>query len=64
MSSERVVDAVLDILGPLPVLDSTRDGLVEYASKWGDFDFSDAESEQNTVTLIQLVVTTQEYQLA
>ena len=64
MSSERVVDAVLDILGPLPVPDSTRQGLVDYASKWGDFDFSSAESEQNIVTLIQLVVTTQEYQLA
>ena len=64
MSAERVVDAVLDILGPLPVLDSTRDGLVEYASKWGDFDFSNPESEQHIVTLIQLVVTTQEYQLA
>ena len=64
MPAERVVDAVLDILGPLPVLDSTRDGLVEYASKWGDFDFSDPQSEQHIVTLIQLVVTTQEYQLA
>ena len=68
MPVERVVDAVLDILGPLPVLDSTRQGLVEYASKWGDFDFSDPESaadaEENIVTLIQLVVTTQEYQLA
>ncbi len=68
MSAERVVDAVLDILGPLPVLDSTRQGLVEYASKWGDFDFAEAESaleaEKNIVTLIQLVVTTQEYQLA
>ena len=68
ISSERVVDAVLDILGPLPVLDSTRQGLVDYASKWGNFDFADDESaalaEQNIVTLIQLVVTTQEYQLA
>ncbi len=68
ISTERVVDAILDILGPLPVLDNTRQGLVDYASKWGEFSFGDAESanraERNIVTLIQLVVTTQEYQLA
>ncbi len=68
MPAERVVNAVLDILGPLPVLDSVRQGLVDYAAKWGDFDFGDEESAseagKNIVTLIQLVVTTQEYQLA
>ncbi len=68
MPAERVVDALLDILGPLPILESSRQGLVEYASKWDDFDFANpksaAEAEKNIVTLIQLVVTTQEYQLA
>ena len=66
MSPEAMVDACLDVLGPLPVLDSTRSGLVDYADKWGEFDFADADSaaqvDAHIVTLIQLVVTTQEYQ--
>ena len=68
LSAEGAVDAVLDVLGPLPVLDSTRAGLIDYASKWGELSFGDEESAvraaKNLVTLIQLVVTTQEYQLA
>ena len=45
-----------------PVLDSTRAGLIDYASKWGDMSFPDADSDRRIVTLIQLIVTTQEYQ--
>ena len=68
LSAEGAVDAVLDVLGPLPVLDSTRSGLIDYVSKWGELSFGDEESaalsSERLVTLIQLVVTTQEYQLA
>ena len=62
MPAADVVDACLDILGPLPALESTRDGLVDYASKWGDMTFPSEETDKNIVTLIQLIVTTQEYQ--
>ena len=62
MSAGDVVDACLDILGPLPVLETTREGLVAYASKWGDMSFPSEETDKNIVTLIQLIVTTQEYQ--
>ena len=62
MSAGDVVDACLDILGPLPVLESTREGLIAYASKWGDMSFPSEETDKNIVTLIQLIVTTQEYQ--
>ncbi len=66
MSPTQVVDACLGILGPLPVSDSTRAGLIDYAERWGDFDFTDGESadriDSSIVTLIQLIVTTQEYQ--
>ena len=66
ISAERLVDACLDILGPMPVVESSRAGLINYASKWGDLSFADeesaAEADKHIVTLIQLVVTTQEYQ--
>ena len=62
MSAGDVVDACLDILGPLPVLETTREGLIAYASKWGDMSFPSEETDKNIVTLIQLIVTTQEYQ--
>ena len=62
MSAEDVVDACLDILGPLPVLETTREGLIAYASKWGDMSFPSEETDKNIITLIQLIVTTQEYQ--
>ena len=66
ISAERLVDACLDILGPMPVVESSRAGLTDYASRWGDLSFADeesaAEAEKHIVTLIQLVVTTQEYQ--
>ncbi len=52
----------------MPVMASSRQGLIDYAAKWGDFSFDSAESsaaaEKNVVAMLQLVVTTQEYQLA
>ena len=66
ISAEQLVDACLDILGPMPVVESSRAGLIDYASRWEDLSFADEESaagaEKHIVTLIQLVVTTQEYQ--
>ena len=68
LDPETLVDACLDVIGPMPVLDSTRDGLIDYADKWGDLTFDDddsaADSESKIVIMLQLAVTTQEYQLA
>jgi uncharacterized protein (DUF1800 family) len=67
MSAEALVDACLQIVGPLEVLESTRDGLIEYAEQWGEIRFDNPESatqaEQTIVALLQLVVATQEYQM-
>jgi uncharacterized protein (DUF1800 family) len=63
----RLVDLCIEILGPLDVLESTRDGLVEYASTYGDLSFADrdsaAEADRAAVAVLQLLVTTQEYQM-
>ena len=68
LSPEELVDACLDVLGPLETLDSTRGSLVDYASKYGRLSFSDEQAasrtEEAVVALIQLIVSTQEYQMA
>ena len=72
VSPGRLVDLCLDVLGPLQVLDSTRSSLVDYANRYGDLTFSDSFSDgeaasradEAVVALIQLIVSTQEYQMA
>ena len=68
LSPEKLVDTCLEVLGPLDVLDSTRSSLVEYASRYGDLSFSDREAASRAdgavVALIQLIASTQEYQMA
>ncbi|MCI0790995.1 MAG: DUF1800 domain-containing protein [Chloroflexi bacterium] len=64
---DQLVDTCLELLGPMPVLETTRQGLIDYAGKWGDlrFDSPDAiaESDKRIIIMLQLVVTTQEYQM-
>ncbi|MFP6652647.1 MAG: DUF1800 domain-containing protein [Dehalococcoidia bacterium] len=68
MSSDDLVDACLDILGPLDVLDTTRSGLKNYAAKYGELswgsDDASSQFDDAAVAIIQLIVTTQEYQTA
>jgi hypothetical protein len=67
ISPARLVNLCIEILGPLDVLDSTRSGLVDYASKYGDLSFGDpesaAEADRAIVAVLQLLVTTQDYQM-
>jgi hypothetical protein len=66
MSAEALVDTCLQIVGPLEVLDTTREGLIEYASQLigGDaIRLGEPQAEQTILALLQLVVTTQEYQM-
>ena len=66
MTSDELVDNCLEVLGPLEVMDTTRAGLKDYAGKfvdlaWSD-EFSSSEFDRAAVALIQLVVSSQEYQ--
>ena len=67
LSPESLLDACLDVLGPMEVLDSTRANLTEFAGTFGRLGFSDEEraahTEEAVVNLIQLIVSTQEYQM-
>ena len=66
MNSDSLVEHCIDVLGPLKMLDSTVTGLKSYASKFGEMSWANsAESKQfdeATVAIIQLVVSSQEYQ--
>ena len=59
MPAEPLVDACLDVIGPLPVSENTRRGLVAYAERRDD-----AEDDERIVGVLQLVAATQEFQLA
>ncbi|ETW99428.1 MAG: hypothetical protein ETSY1_15035 [Candidatus Entotheonella factor] len=66
MTAEALVDACLQIVGPLDVLDTTRAGLIEYASQLSEGDeirLGEPQAEQTILAALQLVVTTQEYQM-
>ncbi len=66
LSPEELVDVCLEILGPINTADTTREGLVNYAANNGSISFDDddeiANAERAIVSLIQIIVTTQEYQ--
>ena len=66
LTPERLVDHLLEILGPIDTLDSTRQGLINYALRFGDISFTDdaatEKAEKAIVSVIQLIVVTQEYQ--
>jgi uncharacterized protein (DUF1800 family) len=63
----ELVDACLKILGPLPAMKSTRQGLINYASKYGTVSLEDDDSrghaERAIAALIGIIVATQEYQM-
>ena len=66
ITSNDLVDKCLDVLGPLDVLETTRNGLKRYASKYSDLSWADTYNSSNfdkaAITIIQLVVSSQEYQ--
>ena len=66
LTAEELVDRCLEILGPLETSASTRQGLITFAAKHGDVSFADDEAVSNAeraiVSVIQLIVATQEYQ--
>ena len=66
ITSDDLVDRCLDVLGPLDVLETTRNGLKKYASKYSDLSWADSADSSNfdksAITIIQLIVSSQEYQ--
>jgi uncharacterized protein (DUF1800 family) len=68
LSPEQVVDACLEVMGPLTVDARTREQLVDYLAAAGDLDFetnNDADGAVERIReLLQLIVATREYQLA
>ena len=67
ISPEALVDSCLDLIGPLAVSESTRQEMVTHAAVGGELRFgSDHEirsSTQRITEMLQLIVSTREYQL-
>lgn len=64
---EKVIDACLDLMGPLEVEKESRDEMISFVSESGDFDWSTAKVEGSTARvseLLQLIVSLREYQYA
>ncbi|MGQ4810618.1 hypothetical protein NKDENANG_04102 [Candidatus Entotheonellaceae bacterium PAL068K] len=68
LDPEALVDDCLDLIGPLPVGDQTRQALCRYAAAGGELCFdTDVERQascQRIGRLLQLIVASQEYQFA
>ena len=68
MNSDEFVDNCLEVLGPLEVTEGTSRGLKDYASKYGDLSWSDDESSKEfdkaAGSILQLIVSGHEYQMA
>ena len=68
MTPQEMVDACLDLVGPLTVSENTRRELVAQADDGGDVRFGSDEETRAASTrvksMLQLIVSTREYQLA
>ena len=68
VSPDHMVDSCLDLAGPLTVSGSTRQGLVSHAIQRGDLEFGSEEERRSAAErikeMLQLIVSTREYQLA
>jgi uncharacterized protein (DUF1800 family) len=61
---EALVDDCLDLVGRLRVEDGTQEGLVEFVREQGDVDPATEDGAGKITSLLQLIVSTREYQLA
>jgi uncharacterized protein (DUF1800 family) len=62
LSPEALVDACLDLLGPLEVDEATRQELLEQAREGGTLRWDAADAEQRVGEMLQLIVAMREYQ--
>jgi len=68
LSPEKLVDQVLELMGPLQMGQKTHDSLVDFTRKGGALDLSQTgeageAAEQRVTELMQLIVATREFQL-
>jgi hypothetical protein len=67
-SPSQVVDACLELMGPLSVDVRTRQQLIDHIAAAGDIDFATNQASGSAAErireLLQLIVSTREYQLA
>lgn len=68
LSPDEFVDRCLELVGPLDVGDATRESLTRFAASQGDLNIGadDAEEENSArvVRMLQLIVSSREYQFA
>jgi len=68
LQPEQMVDACLDLMGPVEAAPENRQQLVDFASEHGDFDWGTKESSEAAtlivIELLRLIVALREYQYA
>ena len=66
ISPERLVDACLDLIGPITVSEAARNELIGHANTVGEvlFDDEQDDSAEKVRSMLQLIVATREYQFA
>ena len=68
LSSEQLVDACLDLLGPLDVVPESRRELIDFAKEHGEFRWDSEDATRASINkvseLLQLIVALREYQYA
>ena len=68
INSRDLLDKCLDLIGPLDVSNDTYQALKKYADAVGDIDLHIEESQKENINkitrMIQLIVSTREYQFA
>jgi hypothetical protein len=64
LSPAQLVDACLDLMGPLTVAESTRRELMAHATVEGDLHFGADDAAARVRDMLQLIASMREYQLA
>ena len=64
MTAEQLVDACLDLAGPVAVSDARRDELVTHVGRDGDARPGAEEFEKRVTSLLRLIVSSREFQFA
>ena len=65
MSPEVLVERCLELMGPLPVKDKTKEELIDYATEHGDVGWNEdsyEDSAKKTAEMLALIASTREYQ--
>ena len=65
MSPEVLVERCLELMGPLPVKDKTKEELIDYATEHGDVGWNEdsyEDSAKKAAEMLALIASTREYQ--